>query len=272
MRASVRCAVGLAMLAASTAACTGERSSPTGSESPQALRVFAAASLELPLEEIGRAYRASRVQAGAAPAAVELHFAGSGLLARQIELGAAADLFISAHPQWVDALSRAGLVRYGSHALASNGLALVAARGHTFTVRFDREFDLASEFEGCLATGEPQSVPLGAYAKSALQRLGWWPALERRLVGAVDARAALALVETGACTAGIVYTSEAAAARGVTVVAAVPKTLHEPIVYTAVVVRPEVNEELESYLDSLGGSRAQEIFASHGFFPAPHSG
>jgi molybdate transport system substrate-binding protein len=152
--------------------------------------------------------------------------------------------------------------------VAANSLVLVAPIDAPFV--FDDEVEpLGDSFAGFLAIGEPEHVPEGAYAKQALQRAGWWDALAPRVVGASDARAALALVERGECAAGIVYASDARSSERVQEVWEVPGEIHDPIVYWAVAVGDSIAPATAAWIDRLRSAATAELLARGGFRAAP---
>ncbi|MFV2091656.1 MAG: molybdate ABC transporter substrate-binding protein, partial [Hyphomicrobiales bacterium] len=167
--------------------------------------VFAAASLAGALEpEVERFQAQSGID-------VQVAYASSGLLARQIVFGAPADLIISAHPRWLDYLAqRKLLARQPPVALFSNKLVLATARRDMAPLVLKPGLDIAPLLDGgLLAMGDPDHVPVGIYARAALQWLGSWQALAGRITRASDARAALATVERGEVALGLVYLSDA---------------------------------------------------------------
>lgn len=157
-------------------------------------------------------------------------FAGSSALARQVEAGAPADLFISADEEWMDALERAGLLAAGTRAdLVGNQLVVVAPR--TWRGRLTRA-DLGMVLaRGPVAMGDPAAVPAGRYGQAALIRMGAWAAVAPHVVRAENVRAALLLVERGAAPFGIVYATDARASSAVRVAGLFPAGSHPPIRY-----------------------------------------
>jgi molybdate transport system substrate-binding protein len=224
------------------------------------VRVFAAASLTDALNEVGSRWE----KAGHPPPG--LAFAASSALARQIEHGAPADLFASADPAWMDYLESRGKLDAPSRvSFLGNGLVLVAPRGRAFTVKMEKGFDAAAAFEGKLCTGEPGVVPVGKYAREALESLGWWASLQGRVVGTDDVRSALAFVERGECAAGIVYATDATATSKVEVVGTFPAGTHKPIVYPFALVRG-ARPEAARFLEYLRESReVAALFEARGF-------
>ncbi len=227
-------------------------------------RVYAAASLTNALTDIGNSWKA---QDHAAPTLV---FAASSTLAKQIIAGAPADLFASADISWMDQVAQAGKVASGTRVdLLGNTLVLIAPKGRAIEVRMDRGFDLAKAFKGKLCTGEPGVVPVGIYAKASLQSLGWWDALQGRIVGTDDVRTALAFVERGECPLGIVYATDAAISDKVEVVARFPENSHPPIVYPFALLkaaRPDA-QALFAYIKS---APARAVFEKYGFVLLAH--
>ena len=226
----------------------------------QPVRIFAAASLTNALNGIAGEW----VKAG--HARPSLAFAASSALARQIEAGAPADVFASADLAWMDYLDARGKLQPGTRAnLVGNSLVMVVPQGRRFPVKMQRGFDLARAFDGKLCTGEPGVVPVGIYARDALRNLGWWEALQGRVVGTDDVRTALAFVERGECPLGIVYATDAKISRKVEVLATFPADTHKPIVYPIAAVRG-ARPETAAFLQFVTTSRAAAaIFAKYGF-------
>jgi molybdate transport system substrate-binding protein len=224
------------------------------------VRVFAAASLTNALTEI-----AARWQAAGHPAPV-LTFGGSSLLAKQVEAGAPADLYASADRNWMDYLDARGLIDRASRVdVLGNELVLIAPRDRGFKVDIRRGVDLAGAFAGKLCTGEPGVVPVGTYARDALQTLGVWDALQSRIVGTEDVRTALAFVERGECGAGVVYATDAAASARVDVVARFPADSHAPIVYPFATIKGGRAAGLAFLEFLLKDPGAAAIFDKYGF-------
>lgn len=223
--------------------------------------VFAAASLQDVLTDASEAW----TRKGHAPPIIS--FAASSALARQIESGAGADLFISADEAWMDALQAKGLVDPASRAiLASNRLVLVAPRAQA------RSLDLASPQaleaalgDGRLAIADPDAVPAGRYGRAALIALGHWPRLETRLAPAENVRAAMALVERGVAPLGVVYATDAQASDKVAVVAVFPAETHPRILYPVARLARSDSREAEAFQGFLTSDEAEAIFAARGF-------
>lgn len=226
------------------------------------LTVFAAASLTDAMKDVAVTWQ----KQGHAP--LRLSFGASSTLARQIEQGAPANLFASADEQWMDYLANSGLIVPGTRRdLLSNKLVLIVPANRARHVAIAPNFDLSGLLgrDGRLATGDPAHVPVGLYAKQALQKLGVWDAVQRRLAPAADVRSALLLVERGEAPAGIVYATDAAVSRGVSVAGVFPDDSHDPITYPFALTKAGDKPEADALLSFLGSSEARAIFVSHGF-------
>jgi molybdate transport system substrate-binding protein len=220
------------------------------------LLVFAASSATDCLTVLGKPYEAARgVQ-------LKFNFASSSVLARQIEQGAPCDLFLSADQEWMDYLAQHNRIQAATRRdLLGNRLVIVTPTNRPIVVRMERAFDFPASFAGRLAVGDPAHVPAGKYAREALQQMGWWEPLEKRLAPAENVRAALKLVERGECDAGIVYRTDA---RGVAVAAVFPESSHKPIRYPVALcvgARPEAAD----LLTYLAGADAAAVWTNAGF-------
>jgi molybdate transport system substrate-binding protein len=222
--------------------------------------VFAAASLKDALDEARGAFGAE----------VSIAYAATPALAKQIENGAPAELFVSADREWMDALERAGLLRAGTRVdLIGNALVLVAPRDSMLALRVAPDFALAAALgDGRLALADPRAVPAGRYAKAALETLGVWSAVAERVAPAENVRAALRLVARGEAPLGIVYASDARDEPAVRVVDTIPASAHPPIVYPAALL-PRAGPRAAALLEFLRGERARAIFVRHGFRALP---
>src|SRR6187551_1594991 len=215
--------------------------------------VLAASSLQESLEEAGRAWAAG------GRAAPVLSFAASSALARQVEQGAPADMFVSADEEWMDTLESQDLLRAGTrNDILTNRLVLVTRKGGA--VR-----GLADLDDGRLALADPGAVPAGKYARAALGSLGQWQAVEAKVVPAENVRAALALVERGEAALAIVYSTDAMASDAVEVIETFPETSHPPIRYPAAVLSGSAHPDAAGFRAFLASDEAQRIFARHGF-------
>jgi molybdate transport system substrate-binding protein len=230
---------------------------------PKAALVLAAASLQESLTEAADAY-ARRGH----PKPV-ISFAASSALARQVEAGAPADLFISADEPWMDTLQEKKLIKAGTRrSFLANRLVLITPAAQPLRIRIGKGFPLAAQLgDGRLAMGEPNSVPAGKYGKAALTSLGVWQDVEPKVVGAENVRAALQLVGRGEARAGIVYETDAKAAKDVAVAGIFPAASHPPITYPLAVLASSTNHEATSFRAFLLSSTARSIFQRHGFQP-----
>jgi len=232
-----------------------------------ALTVFAAASLQNALEETDAAWR----RAGDAPA--RLAFAASSTLARQIERGAPAEVYISADLAWMDYLASRGRIVKGSRMIVARNRLVLIAQGSRAAQGASREiergFALGERLgRGRLALGDPEHVPAGRYARAALESLGLWASVADRLAPVENVRLALALVARGEAPLGIVYASDAAAEHSVRVVGTFAQDSHPPIVYPAALVAGRDSAAGRRYLAFLRSAAARAAFARQGFLPA----
>ncbi|MBS0255969.1 MAG: molybdate ABC transporter substrate-binding protein [Proteobacteria bacterium] len=196
-----------------------------------------------------------------------LAFAASSALARQIEAGAPADLFISADQQWMDEVAARHLIQPASRApFAGNRLVLIAHTGSAVRLRPAPGFPLAAALGGGrLALADPDAVPAGIYARQALTSLGVWPMVAGRLARAENVRAALALVARGAAPLGMVYATDAQAEPRVRVVAVLPAASHPPIVYPLARLSASTSPEAEPFRRFLLSPEARVILRRFGF-------
>lgn len=228
------------------------------------LTVLAAASLKGPLDEIAATFeRASGHK-------VRISFAASSALARQVEAGAPAGVFISADLDWMDYLDKRGLIAEGTRAnLLANDLVLIAPKSSTVMLRIGPGFPIAAALgDGRIALGQPDSVPAGKYAKAAFTWLGVWPSIERKVAGAESVRAALALVSRGEAPLGVVYRTDALADPGVRIVDTFPAGSHPPVVYPAAALKGGQVPEAKRLLEHLRSPASRATWEKAGFKPA----
>jgi molybdate transport system substrate-binding protein len=228
--------------------------------------IFAAASLEPALDQMAHA----GLLGEPVPRRV---YAASSALARQVENGAPADIYISADERWMDdAIAHHAIVVATRRDLLGNALVLIAPADSRATV------DLAQGAapllralgnDGRLAIALPDSVPAGIYAKQSLTRLGMWQALAPRTASGRDVRAALNLVVLGQCPLGIVYRSDAVSEPRVKVLATFPAHSHKPIVYPVAIVKGHDNATSRALLAVLQSPRARKVFTHWGFNVPP---
>jgi molybdate transport system substrate-binding protein len=223
--------------------------------------VFAAASLQDALKAVAKDFTAST------GTAVKFSFDASSTLARQIEQGAPADLFASADLDWMDYVAKRDLIDPKSRInLLGNRLVVIAPKDSSVgELKLDAASISAALGGGRLATGAVESVPVGRYAKLALQKLGLWAGLEGRIAPADNVRAALAYVARGEAPLGIVYATDAAAEPKVKVVATFPRDSHPPIVYPFAATAGAKGEGAARFLGYLQGPKARAIFTAQGF-------
>jgi molybdate transport system substrate-binding protein len=249
------------LAAALVSLATGLGSLPAMAEP---VRVFAAASLKTALDKVGAAWSAQDPGKS-----IVASYAASSALAKQIEEGAPADVFISADLDWMDVLDQAGQLTEGSRrSLLGNTLVLVAPTGSAVTLALQPGADLAGALGGGrLAVGDTRAVPAGRYAKSALEGLGLWAGVADKLAQTENVRAALALVARGEAPLGVVYGSDAKSESKVTVVAVFPETSHKPIIYPAARIKASANLDAAAFLAFLESRQASAIFAAEGLVP-----
>lgn len=196
-----------------------------------------------------------------------ISFAASSALARQVEAGAPADLFVSADEEWMDYLAQRRLVAPGSRAdFLTNRLVLVAPAASPLRLAVAPRMALGAALgPGRLALADPDSVPAGRYAREALTRLGAWPQVAGKLARAENVRAALALVARGEAPLGVVYATDALAEPRVRVVDAFPVGSHRPITYPLARIARSTNPEGEAFRRFLLSPAARAIFRRYGF-------
>lgn len=238
-----------------------------GAVAADRLLVFAAASVKTALDEIAEGWRRG------VGVEVSISYAGSPALARQIENGAPADLFISADHDWMDHLDRRGLVRRETRGdLLANRLVLVAPAGVAPALRIAPEFPLAAALgDGRLAMANVDSVPAGKYGRAALERLGVWTSVRHRTVQAENVRAAALYVSRKEAPLGIVYRTDALADPRLAVVDTFPADSHPPILYPAALVATSRHPRAMALLDYLRSDAARAAFERQGFTVLPGS-
>lgn len=223
--------------------------------------VFAAASMKNALDNANKAWA---TQGGGQ---VTVSYAASSALAKQIESGAPADIFISADLDWMKYVSDKKLVREDTRFnWLGNRIVLVAAKDAAKPVDIRPGFDLVGLLKGGrLAMGEPNAVPAGKYAKASLEKLGVWSSVEKSVASAESVRAALAFVSRGESPYGIVYQTDAAADPGVAIVGTFPADTHPPIIYPIAILSESKSKDAPAYLDYLKSDKAAPFFEKEGF-------
>jgi molybdate transport system substrate-binding protein len=227
----------------------------------RSLTVFAAASLKNALDDVDAAFTAKT------GVKVVASYASSAALAKQIEQGAPADVFLSADVEWMDYAAARKTIKEATRInLLGNSIVLIAPKDSAIDhVEIAAGFDLAKlAGEGRIATGDVRAVPVGKYARAALQKLGAWQAAQAKFAFAENVRAALLLVSRGEAALGIVYSTDAKVDSGVKIVGTFPADSHAPIVYP-VAATSNAKPEAAGYLAFLRSSAAKAIFEKYGF-------
>ena len=229
---------------------------------PRDLVIFAAASLKNALDDATAAW----VKETGKPAP-KISYAASSALAKQLEAGAPADLFLSADLDWMDYAAGKGLIRPDTRVtLLANRIALIAPSDSTATIAMGPGFDLAVALgPGRLALANVESVPAGKYGKAALEKLGAWDKVKDKVAQADNVRAALLLVSRGEAPLGIVYTTDAAADPKVKILATFPLDSHPPILYPVAVTRDSTHPDAVAFLTYLRGAGPRAAFEKQGF-------
>ncbi len=229
---------------------------------PKELVIFAAASLKNALDEAAAGW--ARETGKPAP---KMSYAASSALAKQLEAGAPADLFLSADLDWMDYAAGKGLIRPDTRVtLLANRIALIAPSDSTATIAMGPGLDLAAVLgQGRLAMANVDAVPAGKYGKAALEKLGAWDGVKDKLAQADNVRAALLLVSRGEAPLGIVYTTDAAADAKVKVLATFPPDSHPPILYPVAVTRDSTHPDAVAFLAYLRGAGPKAAFEKQGF-------
>lgn len=233
----------------------------TSASATETTRVFAAASLKNALDAANAQWKQDTSRE------TTVSYAASSALAKQIEAGAPADIFISADLGWMDYVADKDLIKADTRSnFLGNNIVLIAPKDQAAPVEIAEGFDLATLLNGGkLAMGEVNSVPAGKYGKAALEKLGIWSEVETSVAGAESVRAALLLVSRGEAPYGIVYETDAAADEGVTIVGTFPKGSHPPIIYPIAILSESTSTEAADYLEFLKSDKAAPHFETQGF-------
>jgi molybdate transport system substrate-binding protein len=223
--------------------------------------VFAAASLKDALDEANSLFLFEN------GSGVKVSYGASSALARQIENGAPADVFISADNDWMDYLAERKLIKPDTREkFLGNKLVLVAPANSNVSLTIGPNFPLEQALgSGRLAIADPAAVPAGKYGKAALEKLGVWGSVAGKLAPAQDVRAALVLVSRGEAPLGIVYQTDAAADKNVKVIATFPESSHPPIVYPMAILANSTNGVTSVYMQYLLSPKAEPFFEKRGF-------
>ena len=225
--------------------------------------VLAAASLQESLNAAADAWAAHHHERPV------LSFAASSALAKQIDAGAPADLFISADEPWMDDVQKNGFVSPGTRvSFLGNNLVLVAPADSKGTIAIGPGFPLAQALgNGHLSMADPDSVPAGKYGKAALTALGVWPSVQARVVRGDSVRAALAFVERGEAPYGIVYATDALSSKAVRIAGVFPSSSHVPITYPIARLAASTSQDAEGFRLFLISAEGRAIFRRYGFLP-----
>jgi molybdate transport system substrate-binding protein len=226
---------------------------------------FAAASLKNALDAIDDQYQKDTGKH------VTVSLLASSTLAKQIESGAPADIFISADLDWMDYLAKKDLIKADTRKnLLGNELVLIAPKDAAAQITIAPGFELARLLGGGkLAMADTSAVPAGKYGKAALEKLGVWDTVSGQIAQAENVRAALALVARSEAPLGIVYRTDAAAEPGVKIVATFPADTHPPIIYPIAILAGSKNPDTAAYLAYLEGATAKPLFEKQGFVVLP---
>lgn len=228
----------------------------------EGLVVFAAASLKNALDEIATGW--SKETGKPMP---KISYAASSALAKQMEQGAPADLFISADLDWMDYVEKKDLIDKNTRVnLLGNKIVLIAPKDSKASIDVKPGFDLAKALAGGkLAMGNVDAVPAGKYGKAALEKLGAWNGVKDKIAQAENVRAALLLVARGEAALGIVYSTDAAAEPNVKIVGTFPADSHPPIIYPAAVTKDAKSADAKPFLEMLKSAKARPAFEKQGF-------
>jgi molybdate transport system substrate-binding protein len=230
-------------------------------QAAEKVTIFAAASMKNALDNIAAAWTKETGKETA------ISYAASGALAKQIESGAPADIFISADTDWMDYVAKKNLIKQDTLLnLLGNRIVLVAAKDKAEPVDIKKGFDLAKLLgDGRLAMGAVESVPAGKYGKEALESLGVWSSVENKIASSESVRAALLLVSRGEAPYGIVYQTDAAADKGVKIVGTFPDDSHPAIIYPVALLADSKNADAVSFFDYMKSAKAVPFFEEQGF-------
>ena len=224
------------------------------------LVVLAAASLKNALDEVAAAYASPQ------DTRPRIAYGASSALARQIESGAPADVFISADLDWMDYVEKKGLLAPGTRRnLLGNRLVLISPARDPVKLQPAPGFPIARALgSGRIALADPKSVPAGKYAKAAFEKLGVWDQISSRVAAAENVRAALAFVARGEAPLGVVYQTDAAVEPGIAIAGVFPGDTHPPIVYPVAALKG-AGSSAAAFLEFLSSAQARRIFVKYGF-------
>jgi molybdate transport system substrate-binding protein len=223
--------------------------------------VFAAASLKNALDAINAQWHKETGKKAT------ISYAASSALAKQIEQGAPAQLFISADLDWMDYVAQRNLIKPGTRSnLLGNRIVLIAHKDGAQSIEIAAGFDLAKLLgDGRLSMANVEAVPAGKYGKAALEQLGVWTSVSSKIAQAENVRAALLLVSRGEAPAGIVYQTDAAADPNVKIIGTFPESTHPPIIYPIALTATASHPDAAALLTYLKSARAKSVFEAQGF-------
>lgn len=229
------------------------------------LVVFAAASLKNALDAVNAQWQKETGKK------VTISYAASSALAKQIEQGAPAQMFISADLDWMDYVAKKNLIKPETRSnLLGNRIVLIAPKDKAQPIEIKAGFDLAKVVgEGRLAMANVDSVPAGKYGKAALEKLGAWAGVSGKVAQAENVRAALLLVSRGEAPAGIVYQTDAAADPNVTIIGTFPENTHAPIIYPIALTAGANHPDAAAFLAYVKSGKAKPLFEAQGFTVLP---
>jgi molybdate transport system substrate-binding protein len=231
----------------------------TPEKNSKPLRIYAATSLTSVMPKLTQAFQMENPDTQ-----IEFNFAASSILAKQIEYGAEADVFISANSQWMDFLENKNLVQPNTRTdFLSNKLVLIAPLEVKNTITNLQ--DLTAPFVERIALADWAHVPAGMYSRVALENYGIWANIESKCIPALDVRAALTYVERGEVDCGIVYLTDAAISKKVKIVTELPAEIQPNILYSAAITKNSTHPLNTSFLSFLHSSEAKQVFKQHQF-------
>ncbi len=227
-------------------------------QAKESITVYAAASLTDAMNDLSKLYQQQyKID-------VKTSYAGSSTLAKQIEAGAPANVFISADEQWMNYLQNKKMLQPQDRVnLLGNSLVLITPKSQPIKIKMEKNFDPNTVLKGKLCTGNTQSVPVGKYAKQSLTTLGWWDKVQPRLVETEDVRSALNFVARGECQAGIVYATDAAINKNVVIAGVFPANSHPPIIYPMGLIKKD--KKSVQFYQFLQAAPAKAVFKKYGF-------
>ena len=225
------------------------------------LVVFAAASLKNALDDINAQWKKETGKEA------RISYGASSALAKQIENGAPAQMFISADIPWMDYVEKKNLIKADTRSnLLGNRIVLIAPAGKAKTIDIKPGFDLAKIVgDGRLAMANVDAVPAGKYGKAALEKLGAWDSVSTKVAQADNVRAALLLVSRGEAPAGIVYQTDAAADPKVKIIGTFPENTHPPIIYPIALTASATSPDAAAFLAYIRSAKAKPLFEAQGF-------